>query len=212
MNKNRLGIVLAVVGSITLIAALYFGFLFIFGDIAEKPDYLFEQFAAGEYKEAYDSTSDLFKESIEYEDFVVAGEYWNIDEVVDTKWNSRGFRNDYGHVSGELVYADGSTIDAHLDLVQSDDEWLVTAVAFGEAARLKAEEASVYVSDGVLPESEDLYLQQVDGVELPTVDEDGFVELESEEDNSASQDEVVDLESVEVSDEAEEDLPTEVVE
>lgn len=134
MNKNILGVIIAVVGVAVLGVGGFFGFKTLFGGVTTNIDYLFEEFAAGNYQEAYDSTASDFRSGASYEQFVEVGLYWELDTIVDAKWSSINITGDLGSVRGTVEHKDGSKTAAHVELIKENDEWKVLTILFGEAA------------------------------------------------------------------------------
>ena len=133
-NKNVLGIIIALFGVVAMVGVGFGVYRVLFGGLATNADYFFEQFAEGNYEAAYDSTASDFKTVATYEHFVYLAEAWELDTVVDTKWPSRGFENQYGYLQGTVEHEDGTTTAVYVELLKEDSEWKVVSVLFGEAA------------------------------------------------------------------------------
>lgn len=135
MNKqNRNGLIIGVSGMIVLAILGWVVWTTIFGRVAENANYVFEQFAAGNYEESYNNTASDFQNSTTFQYYVKLGEAWGMDTVVDTTWTSRGFSGELGYLKGTITHEDGTKTATYVNLIKEEGEWRVVSVYFGDAA------------------------------------------------------------------------------
>ena len=115
-----------VLGVIIALGVLGAGAAFYFtGDLVDSADSFFTKIKSGEYEQAYNETSQAFKSSVSYDDFMTFMGKSSLAQFKEASWGSRSINNSIGRIDGTASLNDGSSIPMFIEFTKEDSEWKI---------------------------------------------------------------------------------------
>ena len=117
---------LSVLGGLVLLVVAIVGAVFaLTSGVTGGADDFFKLVKSGDYKAAYQSTSQEFQKATSMEQFTDFLNQTTMVKFDHAEWTSRSMQNSLGNVEGTVVTTDKAVVPVTMDLVNEDGKWKV---------------------------------------------------------------------------------------
>ena len=147
-------LIVKILGILIALGVLGAGAAFYFtGDLVESADSFFTKVKSGDYEEAYSETSQAFKSSVSYDDFMAFMGKSSLVQYKEASWGSRSINNSIGRLDGTASLNDGSSVPMFIEFTKEDSEWKIYHIE-KKAAGVSSDKPNL--SDLKAPEKADM--------------------------------------------------------